>query len=253
MSDTFEIGAAFSYGIDKLTTHGGAILVAAYVLHQIVTQVSVQSLVANFLADTPSTVQPGQASPLAIDMPMSVSIGLLLLLMLVGLVLSVVAMRALYSDIDRIPTTDHTRRLARTVVVMFFVSIIYGLAVGIGTILFIIPGIFLAVSLIFAQVAVVIEDAGVIEAFQRSWSLTSGNRLQLFFLGFLVFVVAFVLGLVGMFVGFIPVIGDLVSAAVNAVMSLFSLAVLIGAYKQLAGDDGAGAGAGAGAAAGDRL
>ena len=250
MSDTFEIGAAFSYGVDKLTTRGGAILVAAYVFHQLVTQLSVQSMFAQLFADTFSADQLDQIYPLAIDLPVTVSGGLFVLLLLVGMALMVVATRALYSDIDRLPTADHTRRLGRTVAVTFVVSIIYGLAVGIGTVLFVIPGIFLAVSLVFAQPAVILEDAGVIEALERSWSLTSGNRLKLFGLGVLVVVLSGVVGgVVGLFGAFVPVLGDLVSAAVTGVASVFGLAVLVGAYQQLAG----GAGGSAGAAAGNRL
>ena len=246
MSDTFEIGAAFSYGVDKLTTRGGALLLVAYIFHQLAAQVSVQSLFAQLLADTAAGGQVDRIYPLAIDVPVTASGGLFVLLLLVGMALMVVATRALYADIDRLPTADHTRRLGRTVAATLVVSIIYGLAVGIGTVLFIVPGLFLAVSLVFAQPAVILEDAGVIEALKRSWSLTSGNRLKLFGLGVIVAILSGVVGgVIGLFGAFVPVLGDLVSAAVTGVASVFGLAVLVGAYKQLADDAGTAVAAGA--------
>lgn len=237
MAATFDIGSAFSYGIDRLVTRGGAVLVGIYVLYQIVAQIAFQSLFVRLAADSPSADQLNQLYPLAIDVPITVSAAGILLLMLGGLVLSVVATRALYSNIDRIPTADHTRRLARTVAVAFVVLVIYSLTVTIGTIFFVVPGIFLAVSFVFAQPAVILEDAGVLESFRRSWNLASGNRLQLFGLGVLVTILCGIVGgVIGLVGAFVPLFGEYAIAAVTGAASIFGLAVLVGAYQQLASD-----------------
>lgn len=244
MSQSVGIAAAFKYGIDRLTTRGGAILLGAYVLYQLLTQVSFQSLYAQLLADTLSESQLEQAVPLAIDLPATVAAVVTVLLLLAGLVLYVVATRAIYADINGIPTADHTRRLGRTVAVSFVVSVLYCVAVGIGFVALVIPGIFLAVSLVFAQLAVVLEDAGVVESFKRSWSLTSGNRLRLFAIGVILFVLfAVVGGVVGVIGVFVPVLGDLMTFAIMGVASIYGLAVLVGAYQQVATDADAAAGA----------
>lgn len=234
MSPTLNIGDALSYGFDRLTTRGGAILIAAYALIQIVTQVSFQSLFASLLAGITPADQMAEAYPFALDLPIVVSGGLTALLLIASSVLTVVAMRAIYADIDRIPTADHTRRLVRTVVVMVVVSIITAVAILIGTVFLIIPGIFLAVSLVFAQLAVVLEDAGVVESLKRSWSLTAGHRIRLFFLGLIIAVLGGITGGVFNLIGIVsPIAGMLVTATVSAIASLFGLAVLVGAYRQL--------------------
>ncbi|QLG60964.1 hypothetical protein [Halorarum salinum] len=239
MSPTLDVGGALSYGFDRLTTRGGAILIGAYVLFQVVTQVSFQSLFAELFAGVLPAERLAQTYPLALDLPIGVSGGSTVLLLIAGSVLAVVTMRAIHDDIDRMPTADHTRRLVRTVVVMIVVSIVTFVAILIGTVFLVLPGIFLAVSLVFAQPAVVLEDAGVVEALERSWSLTAGNRIRLFALGVVIAVVAGIAGGAFSLLGIVsPTVGTLLSSIVSAIMSLFGLAVLVGAYRQLAAENG---------------
>lgn len=237
MKDKVNIGGAFSYGFDRLLTRGGAILLAAYILVQLVSQVSSQSLFMGIFSESTSTEGMSQLYPFALDLPIAISGGLLALLTVVGFVLNIVAMRAFYADIDSVPTADHTRRLARTAVVFFFVSLFFGLAVGIGLVFLIVPGIFLLVSLFFAPITVVIEDAGVVEAFERSWELTSGNRIRLFALG-VIFVVgsAVIGGIVSLIGTAAPLVGSLGTTIVNGIVTVFGIGVQIGAYRQLADD-----------------
>lgn len=63
------------------------------------------------------------------------------------------------------------------------VTLAYSIIVGLGTICFILPGIFLAVRYMFATLIYATEDVGFFEAFKRSWSLTSGHFWKLFLLG----------------------------------------------------------------------
>ncbi|MDF9744719.1 hypothetical protein [Natrinema salsiterrestre] len=235
MSSKLNIWSAISYGFDRLTTRGGAVLLTTYVLFQFAAQVGFQSFFIGLLPDSAANEQVLRSLPFALDLPISISGGLLVLLVVVGSVLSVVAMRAIYADIDSIPTADHTRRLVRTVGVTLIVGIITVLAVWIGSIFFLVPGIFLAVSLIFANAVVIIEDAGVIESLKRSWELTSGNRFHLFGLGVIVFGV-FVVGylittLTSMFA---PTVGGVLSAIMFGSLTMVQIAVLVGAYRQLA-------------------
>lgn len=77
----------------------------------------------------------------------------------------------------------------------FLATIIGGIAVMLGSIVFVIPGIYIAVRL--SQTAFLIADwklSGV-DALKKSWEITRGNTLQLFFL---VLVVS-VLNLIGAF------------------------------------------------------
>lgn len=61
-------------------------------------------------------------------------------------------------------------------------AIIVGLAVMIGSILLIIPGIYLALRLQFFICFIVEEDAGITESIKRSWAITEGHVMNLFLL-----------------------------------------------------------------------
>lgn len=67
---------------------------------------------------------------------------------------------------------------------MVLCSIIFGIAVGIGFVLCIIPGIIVALALLPFATALVAEDLPGIEALSRAWELTKGNRLTLLVLVF---------------------------------------------------------------------
>lgn len=237
MESKLNIGKAISYGVDRLTTRGGAMLLAAYFLLQIVVQVNFQSIAVRMYSDFLSEDQLSEVFPLALELPVAISAGLFVVLMIVGMVLGIVAIRAIYADINSVPTADHTRRLARTIGVFMAAGLIAYIAIGLGSIL-ILPGIFLTVCLIFVPMAVVIEDAGPIEALERSWELTSGNRLRLFALGLIIVVGSGVVGgIFGLLGFFIPIVDIFVFPLLFSIVALFSVAVQVGAYRQLA-DDG---------------
>lgn len=236
MERKLNIGDAINYGFDRLTTRGGAKLLAAYVLVIVVSGVSYLSLIMGTLSDSAATGQDVSFTP-PLDLPVAVSGGLLVLSLVVGTVLAIVAMRAMYADINDVPTTDHTRRLLRTVGVLLVVGIITNIAVTIGTAFLIVPGIFLAVSLYFAPAAVMIEDAGIIESLERSWELTAGNRFRLFALGIILSIGGSIVG--GFFFIlsiFVPIVGALLYLVTLGALILFGTGVQIGAYRQLAGD-----------------
>ena len=79
-------------------------------------------------------------------------------------------------------------------------SLIYGLAVGLGLILLIVPGIFLGVSLQFAPLLVVDKGVGPIAAIKESWRITKNARWQLFIFG-LIIVGINVLGILFLLIG----------------------------------------------------
>lgn len=240
MPSKLDLADTFRYAFGRIGTRNGLLLVAAYVVVQLGTQVTAQSMAARFTAGRLPTDATGELYPLAVDLPLAVSGGLTALLVLAGTVLGVLTMRAFYRDLEAFPTAEHTRRLVRTVVVTFVVSVIVFVAIVVGTVFLILPGIFLAVSLVFAVLAVVVEDAGVIESLRRSWSLASGNRIRLFVLGFALAVVSGIVGAAFSVVGMAaPLVGEVGGAVVSGVIGAFGVAVLVGAYRQLADRSGA--------------
>jgi len=80
-------------------------------------------------------------------------------------------------------------------------SILYGLMVVVGLLFFIIPGIYLATRFMFYQTAIVDKDLGVIESLKYSSQLSRSNKLSIFVLGllsFLIIIAGFVALLVGL-------------------------------------------------------
>lgn len=71
-------------------------------------------------------------------------------------------------------------------------GLIVGFIVGIGLLLFIIPGIYLLVRLMFFTYYIVDKDAGIIDSIQMSWNLTKSGVINLFFFGLILFFVNFI-------------------------------------------------------------
>ena len=121
---------------------------------------------------------------------------------------------------------DHSvGKLLRSVEPVFWplvaVSILFGIAVGIGFVLLIIPGLFLLVIWSVVAPVTVLERPGVFEAFGRSRALVRGNGWNVFAVMVLVFlavaVVSVAAGLVAASLGSIG--RGLVQWAVNAALA----------------------------------
>ncbi len=96
---------------------------------------------------------------------------------------------------------------------------LYSILVGIGCMLFIIPGIYWAIKYMFYIFFIVDEECGPIEAFSESGDLTSGHKWKLLLLSILVSL----FGLSGyLLVG----VGTLITGPISTL-------VLLSAYKQL--------------------
>ena len=71
-------------------------------------------------------------------------------------------------------------------------GIIVGVMVVIGLIFFILPGIYIAIRLMFFTYYIVDKDAGVIDSIKMSWELTRNGVINLFLLGIVFFVINFI-------------------------------------------------------------
>lgn len=77
--------------------------------------------------------------------------------------------------------------------------------IGIGTIVFLIPGIYVACRLVFVSYLVMDEGLDPIAAVEASWRITRGHAWKIFVLGFLSIFIFF-LGLLLLIVGMFPAI-----------------------------------------------
>lgn len=81
-----------------------------------------------------------------------------------------------------------------------FASILFGLAVGLGFILLIVPGIIVAIRLQFYQFLIIDQDMGIMDSLKKSWAMTKGSSWNLFFFYFVMFGVV-LLGLLALGIG----------------------------------------------------
>jgi uncharacterized membrane protein len=97
--------------------------------------------------------------------------------------------------------------------------ILTGIALFIGFICLIVPGIILAVGLAFVPYLVVERGLGPIEAMKESWRITKGHKWNLFLLG-LVFLGLLILGVIALFVGMFVAIPVAMIAGAHAYRTL---------------------------------
>lgn len=92
---------------------------------------------------------------------------------------------------------------------LLIVNVIFGLAVTVGILLLVIPGVWLAVKYGFSPILVAIEGKGAMESLSRSSELVSGYWLPVF----LRLLVAGIIAIVGNVVlSFLPVVGGIAAS-----------------------------------------
>jgi hypothetical protein len=91
---------------------------------------------------------------------------------------------------------DLMRATAPVVLPLIGAGLLAGLAIGIGLLLLLVPGLILLTIWAVIAPAIVVERTGVIEAFGRSRALVRGNGWQVFGVIFTVFVITAIAGVV---------------------------------------------------------
>jgi uncharacterized membrane protein len=112
---------------------------------------------------------------------------------------------------------------------LILASFAFGLLVGLGTLVFIVPGIIIACALSVTWPAIVLEALPTAEAgLRRSWELTKGSRWRIFLLGVVLVLIALVpivalstlLGVIAGLAGLATSSGklDVVTTAITAIV-----------------------------------
>lgn len=156
---------------------------------------------------------------------------------LVLLAVHIAAFRVFVSDeTEHLPSKHFTHNMGWAMLNIIIGAIVFWIAVTIGLILLVIPGLFLLTALAFWAIYVATEDDGFIEGFKKSWGLTRGHRLNLFFLGLVVVILMGIVSGIFNFVGGLisPTLGMAVGRALGgAVTGVFIAAALAATYNQL--------------------
>ena len=255
---SLDIGAAVSEGVRRLRSRDGLVLVGAFLIVGVLSSVAGQSLLLGFaeasldLAQSPDA-PPGtdvetlreqvsqvrESTPLAVEISAGVAFGLVFLLGILAEALRIVAIRIFYTAAGNSPA-DLRENLAFATVNGFLGGIVVYVLIGIGLIFLILPGIFLALALFFVRQEIAIEDRNFVDAMAESWTLTRGNRLNLFALVLILGIVfaisqvfpTLVAGITGSDAG-----GTVVGSIITPIVTVFGVAATTRAYAQLKAED----------------
>ena len=113
------------------------------------------------------------------------------------------------------------------------VSILVGLCIGLGAMLFVVPGLILMCVLYVAVPAVVVERPGVIGAMSRSAELTKGNRWSIFVLVLVFMGLGLLIQLLFGSLALSGFIGMIIVQLITMVLSLFGSVSQVVAYHDL--------------------
>ncbi|WP_254840531.1 hypothetical protein [Natronomonas marina] len=230
---SLQIGDAIGDGVRRAFTYSGGVLMALLFVYQLVFVGAVNTLVAESL---PPEAQQGSLG-LALPVPVAVAGALAVVGLLFGVVLYLVATRALtreHSELGSLPAELFTRRIGRATVSAVVTNIVVFVAVSVGFVFLFVPGIFLALSFVFVVFAIGVEDERAIDALGRSWELASGDRWSLLALGLIVGVVTAVGSGLGSVLSVVsPLAGQVTSLALASIFAVVSYGILADAYLQL--------------------
>jgi hypothetical protein len=257
---TLDIGRAVQEGFSRLTTRNGLLLFVVFLLVGVVSTVAQQSLsVAAFeslvrAAEAAGTGPDGaftpeqletlreqlrtqrEASPLAVDVPAIAAVGVVFLFALVAEAATMVAIRAFATETTDALPADATDRLLSVTLNGFVGGVVLAVLVIIGLALFVLPGVFLYVVFLFLRQEIALRDRNFVDALAESYELTKGNRITLFGLVAVLFVVAIVAvlpSIVVTAVGGPTLVGTAIGLLVGPVVALFGIAATTDAHQQL--------------------
>lgn len=238
---SLDIGSALRNGAERTFKRNGLIiaglLFAVGVVSTVIGNTFTQAMINEGVIPAEYAAE---SIPLALGLSTTVSGVLLGITSLLSVIVTITALRTFVTDeTEKIPREYATRNLPLALLNLVIGGIVFALVFALGLAAFVIPGLFLLVSLYFWNVFVILEDQNFIEAFKSSWAITKGNRLELFGLGVIVVFAALIVGLAsGVLTGLLElVIGTAASSIIDqapaALVSTFSVATLAQAYNQL--------------------
>lgn len=228
-----NIGQSLQEGLTRTFSRNGILLIVIWAIIGGLSQLASNTWLASFFSGL--SVEPTTLGP-TLDIPaLYAGIGALVFY-LVSFVIMAGAIRTFVSDNTySVPRSNFTRNLIWMLLNLTVGFVIFYLAIVIGSILLLIPGLFLLVSLYFWFVFVIVEDENFYEAFQSSWALARGNRWTLAGIGLIVLVAGWIImGIPMAIAAFIsPWIALVLFGLSVSIFAVFSFATTARVYVQL--------------------
>ncbi|MBT9151779.1 MAG: hypothetical protein DDT40_01975 [candidate division WS2 bacterium] len=143
-----------------------------------------------FMFFTVAFYQPGEEPELIQTFTGILSTGEFTIFALLNLLITVFAgvvitKMAYDSSVGKPDMTEAISFSAKKFIPILATSILYGLIVSLGTVLLILPGIFLSIKLMLFMYFILFENKGILNSLSASWQLLKGNWWRVFALSFI--------------------------------------------------------------------
>lgn len=239
---SLDVGQAIREGAGRLVSPFGKRLVVVFLGIRLASTVVSHTLTAAnraLLDQMPAGAPPidigPAATPFALPIPLAGALVLALVTALGAEAAHIAGIRFVAADdpteIDR---DDLTRRLGPATLHGFVGGVVVTVATIVGLVVFILPGLIIAVSFLFVRQEIAVRDVSVVDALADSWSLTSGNRIEVAVILLVLFAIAVVASLPSLLLGALsPTIQAIVGVGLSTLTTVFGLAVVSRAYAQL--------------------
>ncbi len=224
---SFDIGAAFVGGLKNLWNKATLTIVLALTFVYLLQDFGIDTL----------TAWDGQAAnaPLAIGSSAATASVLLLASTVLTVLLALTALRFYSSGSSELEESMYKENLLMPAINFVVGVVAFSILVGFGFLLLIVPGLFLLTALYFYSFRIAVEDENFIQAFKSSYSLTEGNRLELFGLGVIVTVPALIVSLISIPLLLIAQLAGTGVALVSMLLYNLVLAVIFVSILSIAG------------------
>lgn len=259
---SIDIGAAFREGANRTVAKNGLLLVAVFVVFGLATLILTQTLAVGLAEATlefAQSVNPAEAGlsqgeyeqavsdlermvseaetlyPFAIGLPPGVAAAGLVAIALLWETASIVAVRVFaHEEPESLTTDDVTGNLLLATLNGFIGKIVVWGVILLGLMVFVLPGIFLAVAFYFLRQEIALQDKNFVSGMADSWRLTKGHRIEVFAVALLVFVISQLDVVLSPLSNVAPqtVVG-LLTTGVGAALAVFGAAVVTRLYVQL--------------------
>lgn len=242
---SLDIGSALSEGLDRSLERNSLLLfvlvTAIGLISTALSQTQLREQFQQLQATQPELLSEIQqlpflggqfAPPFPLALPISGAVAQLLSLLMAfpNEIVLLVAARTFVSD-ETGGLFEPTRNLPLATLNAVLGGIVVAVLVGIGTLLLVVPGLFLMVSFLFFREEVAVEDKNLIDAITDSYSLVKGDRFAVFGLILVLFLIGLLAGAVTLVIP--GVAGTIASSVVGAAVTVFAAAVVARAYVQL--------------------